>query len=87
MAFSIIACLVSGFFREALEDESSNVKPLAGALSFLLVGLALGVAYVVGLVIPGLAAWPVSAFLATMVYMASVGIELTIARLILCRND
>jgi hypothetical protein len=86
-AFSIIACLASGFFREELEDETSNVKSLAGALSFLSVGLALGVAYVVGLLIPGLAAWPVSAFLATMVYMASVGLELTIAHLILSSND
>jgi hypothetical protein len=86
-AFSIIASIASGFFREELEDETSNVKSLAGALSFLSVGLALGVAYVVGLLIPGLAAWPVSAFLATMVYMASVGIELTIAHLILSSND
>ena len=87
LAFAIIACLASGFFREELEDESSNVKSLAGALSFLSVGLALGVAYVVGLLIPGLVAWPVSAFLATMVYMASVGLELTIAHLILSSND
>ena len=86
MAFSIIACLASGFFREELEDETSNVKSLAGALSFLSVGLALGVAYVVGLLIPGLAAWPVSAFLATVVYVASVGIELTVAHRIL-RSD
>ena len=86
-AFSIIACLASGFFREELEDQTSNVKSLAGALSFLSVGLALGVAYVVGLLIPGLGAWSASAFLATVVYMASVGLELTIAHLILSSND
>jgi hypothetical protein len=84
LAFAIIAFLASGFFREELEDESSNVKSLAGAFSFLSVGLALGVAYVVGgLLIPGLVAWPVSAFLATVVYVASVGLELTIAHWIL----
>jgi Sec-independent protein secretion pathway component TatC len=55
-AFSIIASIASGFFREELEDQTSNVKSLAGALSFLSVGLALGVAYVVGLLIPGLGA-------------------------------
>src|SRR4028118_2061274 len=81
VAFAIIAALASGFFREELEDQTSNVKAPAGAVSFLSVGLALGVAYVVGLLIPGLAAWPVSAFLATMVYMAAVGLELTIAHL------
>ncbi len=83
LAFAIIASLASGFFREELEDESSNVKSLAGAFSFLSVGLALGVAYVGGLLIPGLVAWPVSAFLATVVYVASVGLELTVAHWIL----
>jgi hypothetical protein len=83
LAFAIIAFLASGFFREELEDESSNVKSLAGAFSFLSVGLALGVAYVGGLLIPGLVAWPVSAFLATVVYVASVGLELTMAHWIL----
>ncbi len=34
VAFAIIACLASGFFREELEDQPSNVKSLAGALSF-----------------------------------------------------
>jgi hypothetical protein len=49
VAFAVIACLASGFFREELEDQPSNVKSLAGALSFFSVGLALGVAYVVGI--------------------------------------
>jgi hypothetical protein len=87
LAFAIIACLASGFFREELEDESSTITSLAGALSFLSVGLALGVAYVVGLLLHGLAAWPVSAFLATVVYVASVGVELTIAHWILRSKD
>ena len=87
LAFAIIACLASGFFREELEDESSNIKSLAGALSFLSVGLALVVTYVVGLLIPGLAAWPASAFVATVVYVASVGLELTIAHWILSSKE
>jgi small-conductance mechanosensitive channel len=87
LAFAIIACLASGFFREELEDESSNIKSLAGALSFLSVGLALVVTYVVGVLIPGLAAWPASAFVATVVYVASVGLELTIAHWILSSKE
>ena len=83
LAFAIIATLASGFFLEELEDESSNVTSLAGAFSFLSVGLALGVAYVVGLLMPGLAAWPISAFLATIFYVGSVGVELTMAHWIL----
>jgi hypothetical protein len=83
VAFAVIACLASGFFREELEDQPSNVKSLAGALSFFSVGLALGVAYVVGILLEGLAAWPVSSFLTTIVYVASVGIELAVAHRIL----
>ncbi len=66
-------------FQEELEDQPSNVKALAGALSFFSVGLALGVAYVVGILIQGTAAWPVSAFLTTIVYVAAVGVELAFA--------
>src|SRR5918997_4114505 len=79
IAFALIAAAASGFFQEELEDQPSNVKSLAGALSFFSVGLALGVAYVVGILIQGTAAWPVSAFLTTVVYVASVGIELAVA--------
>ena len=86
VAFAIIAALASGFFREELEDQPSNVKSLAGALSFFSVGLALGVAYLVGILIDGLAAWPVSAFLTTLVYVSAVGVELAIAHRIL-RSD
>ena len=53
VAFAIIAGLASGFFREELEDQPSHVKSLAGALSILSVGLALGVAYVVGILVQG----------------------------------
>ncbi len=86
VAFAIIAALASGFFREELEDQSSHVKSLAGALSFFSVGLALGVAYVVGILIEGRWAWPVSAFLTTIVYIAAVGIELAVAHRML-RSD
>ncbi len=86
VAFAVIASLASGFFREELEDQPSHVKSLAGALSFFSVGLALGVAYLVGVLLEGLAAWPASAFLTTVVYIASVGIELVVAHRIL-RSD
>ena len=87
VAFAIVGALASGFFRETLEDQPSNVKALAGALSFLSVGLALGVAYVVGIFIQSLAGWPVSAFLTTIVYVASVGLELAVAHRILGSDE
>ncbi len=79
VAFALIAGVASGFFQEELEDQPSNVKSLAGALSFFSVGLALGAAYAVGTLIQGTVAWPVSAFLTTVVYVGSVGIELAVA--------
>jgi hypothetical protein len=79
IAFALIAGVASGFFQEELEDQPSNVKALAGALSFFSVGLALGVAYVVGILIQGTLAWPVSAFSTTIVYVAAVGVELALA--------
>jgi MFS family permease len=87
VAFAIIAAVASGFFREELEDQHSNVKSLAGALSFFSVGLALGVAYLVGILIEGRWAWPVSAFLTTTVYIVAVGVELTVAHRMLRRDE
>ena len=87
MAFALIAALASGFFREELEDQPSNVKSLAGALSFFSVGLALGVAYVVEILLQGLAAWPASTFLTTIVYIAAVGLELAVAHRILGSDE
>jgi hypothetical protein len=78
----IIAAVASGFFREELEDQHSNVKSLAGALSFVSVGLALGVAYIGG----DTYRRPVSAFLTTVVYIVAVGVELAVAHRIL-RSD
>jgi hypothetical protein len=86
VAFALIAGLASGFFREELEDQPSNVKALAGALSIFSVGLALGVAYVVGLLLEGWAAWSVSAFSTTIVYIVGVGLELAVAHRML-RTD
>jgi hypothetical protein len=79
--------VASSFFREELEDQPSNVKSLAGALSFFSVGLALGAAYVVGIVIQGTSAWPVSAFSTTIVYVFAVGLELAVAHWILGSDE
>ena len=79
IAFALVAAVTSGFFQEGLEDQPSSVKALAGAFSFFSIGLALGVAYVVGILIPGTAAWVLSAFLTTIVYIVAVGVELAVA--------
>jgi hypothetical protein len=49
--------------------------------------MALGVAYLVGILIEGRAAWPVSAFLTPVVYIVAVGIELIVAQRMLRSNE
>src|SRR5215217_7604906 len=48
VAFAVVGAIASGGFREELEDHPSSVKALGGAFAFLSVGVALGVAYVIG---------------------------------------
>jgi hypothetical protein len=87
VAFGIVGGLASGFFREALEDQPSNVKALGGAFALLSVGLALLVAYLVGILIEGMVAWPISAFSTTVAYIVAVGLELTLAEWLIGDNE
>jgi hypothetical protein len=67
VAFALIAAVASGFFREELEDQPSNVKSLAGALSFFSVGLCAWGCIRRRDTGTRLAAWPASTFLTTIV--------------------
>jgi CDP-diglyceride synthetase len=87
VAFALIAAVASGFFREELEDQPSNVKSLAGALSFFF-----GWPCTWGCIRrwdtdTRLAAWPASTFLTTLVYIAAVGLELAVAHRILGSDE
>ena len=69
-----------------IRPKSSKLAQSSAILPPSSVGLALGVAYVVGILLQGLAAWLVSAFLTTVVYVTSVGLELAVAHRI-SRSD
>ncbi len=79
VAFVVVGAVASGGFREELEDQPSSVKALGGAFALLSVGLGLAAAFVVGILVGGLAAWPVSAFSTTVAYIIAVGLELAVA--------
>ncbi len=79
VAFAIVGAVASGGFREELEDQPSSVKALGGAFALLSVGLGLATAFVVGILVGGLVAWPVSAFSTTVAYIIAVGLELAVA--------
>ena len=86
LAFAVVGGFASGGFRQELEDEPSHVKVLGGAFALLSVGLALVVAFVVGILVGGLAAWPVSSFSTTVAYVVLVGLEMAGAEWVMERN-
>ncbi len=86
LAFAVVGGVASGGFRQELEDEPSHVKVLGGAFALLSVGLALVVAFVVGILVEGLAAWPVSSFVTTVAYVVLVGLEMAGAQWVMERN-
>ncbi len=83
VAFAVVGAVTSGGFRQELEDQPSNVKALGGAFALLSVGLGLAAGFVVGILVGGLAAWPISAFSTTVAYIVAVGLELAMAHWIM----
>jgi hypothetical protein len=75
-AFALVELVVSGGYRQDLEDEPPNVKDVGSSVSVLSVGLAMACAYALGRLLGGFAAWPVGSFVATSVYLFLFGVEL-----------
>lgn len=65
--------------QHRLEEESTEVRLLGSVFSFLSVGFALAAALVVERLLGGLVAWPVGDFLATLVYVCVLALELSVA--------
>ncbi len=88
LAFALVGAMASNGFRSRLEDEPSEVKVLGGSLAFLSVGLALAATFAAGqLSPPGLGGWPLGAFVATIVYLSLVPVEMVLAELLEERWD
>ncbi len=83
VAFALVGAIASGGFRRRLEDEPSEVKALGGSLALLSVGLAIATTFAAGqLSPPGSGGWPLGAFLATVVYLSLVPVEMVLAELL-----
>lgn len=76
--FALVEAVITGGFRHGLEDEPSAVKALGGSISVLSVGGALAGALVVGRLL-GSPAWPLGAFLATVLYLCLFALEISVA--------
>jgi hypothetical protein len=77
--FVTIEAAASGLFRGRTREEPAEVVVFGSALSFASVGLGVGAAALAGTIIDGGAAWPIATFLATVVYLLVVGVELALA--------
>lgn len=84
VAFALMEAAITGGFRHGLGDEPSSVKALGSSISVLSIGGALAVVYLVG-GLPGLAAWPLGSFLATVFYLCAFALEMSVAHVLRAR--
>ncbi|SFB87748.1 hypothetical protein [Streptomyces aidingensis] len=80
LAFSMLQAVASSGFRKPLEREPSTVTAMGISLSPLSVGATTLTAWAVAHFIGGLAAWPLAAFLVSVVYPLIAGFELSVAQ-------
>jgi hypothetical protein len=74
LAFALIGALAFGGVRGHFGEPPKRIQ-LWGSFHFLSVGLAVGVAYLVGAHAPDAMGWPIGAFAATATYLIVVGFE------------
>jgi len=79
LAFTGVEAFVYLSLRHRLEEESTEVRLLGSVFSFLSIGLALAAVFAVDRLLSGLLAWPVGSFLATLVYVCILALELSVA--------
>ncbi|MDW5328911.1 hypothetical protein [Plantactinospora sp. KLBMP9567] len=78
-SFGTMEMLATRGFRTPLEQESITVTAFGVSLSFLSVGLTIGVAWVVGALLAGTAAWPLAGALLSGTYLLLSGAQMAIA--------
>lgn len=88
LAFTLLQMLATRDFRERPDAAPRKVVMLGTALNFVSVAAAVGVAALVGLILPAAVAWPLGPFLASVTYVAVEAAELALAaRLVDSRDD
>ena len=87
LAFSVVEALVYIGFRHELVEEPIEVVVLGSTFSLVSIGLALGVTIVVGWLLNGVVAWLVGAFLATIIYISFLALEMSVAEYLRGRSS
>lgn len=78
-ALAVVGTLATSGFTHHLEEEPSEVWALGGSISVLSVGGGIGIALAAASLANGAIAWPLTAFLATVVYLLGFALEIGIA--------
>jgi hypothetical protein len=85
LAYALVDGVASGGFRHGPRDEEpSEVTALGSFVSFVSVGVALGVALVEAQLVGGWVAWPLGAFSATVAYLLLLALEIGLAERAKC---
>ncbi len=80
VAFSLLETVATRGFRKPLEQEPSTVTALGIAFSIASVAGTVTLAWVVAHFVGGMAAWPMTGFLVSVVYPVAAGMELALAQ-------
>lgn len=78
-AFTVVEAVASRGFTQRLRGEPSDVVAIGSALGFASAGGGAGAAVLAANLIDAGSAWPVGSFLATVVFLLVVGVELALA--------
>ncbi len=81
VAFALVGAFAFGGVTTRFSGGGSGSIELWGSFHFLSVGLAIGVAWLVGAYAPSFPGWPLGSFVATALYFIIVGVENTTADL------
>ena len=79
LSFTAIEAFVYFSLGHRLQEESTEVGLLGSVFSFLSIGLALVATWIVEQLLGGLIAWPIGGFLATLIYICVLALELSVA--------
>ncbi|WP_052810215.1 hypothetical protein [Streptomonospora alba] len=81
LSFAAIEMLATRVFTRPMNDsEGTKVIALGSSLNLFSIGLAVGAAALVGLVLPSTAAWLVGGFFASVAYLLTAAVEMSVAR-------
>lgn len=79
LAFLVVGAVASRFFKRTTSPEPGDVVMLSGAMDIVAIMAAVGVAIPVA-ALPGLVAWPCTAFVMTSTYLLVSALDVLVAR-------